>query len=237
MPRLKIIANIAAVAAAAPVTWGIRGLMRIGACGGNYTPDCPPEATPFVIGLMGGVGIIIGCAYLGGWLGLLAVFPAIGAGAVWYGLESSGGERAGAFVLAAFCFAIGAAPWFYFRFVRARSRRVNRLIDEGVAAIATVTAVEDTFVTVDNNPRVKLALRVEPQDGTAAFDGEKTITASRVDLPYVGRRYPAWFDREDRSTLILGFSLNDTKSPEVRRLFALARELDPGRPGADGQGG
>src|ERR1700683_115297 len=54
-----------------------------------------------------------------------------------------------------------------------------------IDAVAVITNVQDTGTTVNNNPRVKLALNVRPE-GAEAFDVTKKVTVSRVNLPRIG---------------------------------------------------
>lgn len=54
-----------------------------------------------------------------------------------------------------------------------------------IEAVAIVTNIQDTGTTINNNPRVKLTLNVQP-DGLAPFDVSKKVTVSRVNLPRVG---------------------------------------------------
>jgi hypothetical protein len=54
-----------------------------------------------------------------------------------------------------------------------------------IDAVAVITNIQDTGTTVNDNPRVKLALNVRPE-GAEAFDVTKKVTVSRVNLPRVG---------------------------------------------------
>jgi Short C-terminal domain len=54
-----------------------------------------------------------------------------------------------------------------------------------IEAVAIVTNIQDTGTTINNNPRVKLTLNVQPQ-GAEPFDVTKKVTVSRVNLPRVG---------------------------------------------------
>jgi|SRR5947209_6788608 len=54
-----------------------------------------------------------------------------------------------------------------------------------VEAVATVADIQDTGMTINDNPRVKLTLNVQP-DGAEAFQVTKKVTVSRVNLPRVG---------------------------------------------------
>ncbi len=40
----------------------------------------------------------------------------------------------------------------------------------------------------------ELAPRIEPLDGSPAFDAQRTTTVSRVQIPRQGDRYPVWYD-------------------------------------------
>src|SRR5690606_590832 len=68
-------------------------------------------------------------------------------------------------------------------------------------------------------PRSNSPLRIEPQDGSSSFEGRKTIVASRVDLPYEGKRYPVWYARDDRTSFLLATKVGPNDPPEVRRMF------------------
>jgi hypothetical protein len=54
-----------------------------------------------------------------------------------------------------------------------------------IEAVAIVTNIQDTGTTINNNPRVKLTLNVQPQ-GAEPFEVTKKVTVSRVNLPRVG---------------------------------------------------
>jgi hypothetical protein len=71
-------------------------------------------------------------------------------------------------------------------------------LESGTQALAVVTDVRDTGVTVNNNPRVKLTLQVQPE-GQAGFETTKTKTVSRVSIPSIGDRYYVRFSPDDPS--------------------------------------
>ena len=77
-------------------------------------------------------------------------------------------------------------------FGKGKKEKVQRLFETGAKGIGTVTHVQDTGMTINDNPRVKMIFRVEPLDGTPAFDLDKTATVSRVAIPRTGDRYPVW---------------------------------------------
>jgi hypothetical protein len=81
-----------------------------------------------------------------------------------------------------------------------KQQQVENLMATGVKAVGTITNVRDTGMTVNDNPRVKMTFQIAPLDGGAPFEGQKTKTVSRVQIPQVGQRYPVWFDAQDPST-------------------------------------
>jgi Short C-terminal domain len=80
-----------------------------------------------------------------------------------------------------------------------KQERVNNLMTSGGRGVGTLTNVRDTGMTINDNPRVKMTLRVEPLDGSAAFEAEKTSTVSRVRVPQIGNRYPVFYNLSDPS--------------------------------------
>ena len=82
----------------------------------------------------------------------------------------------------------------------AKKKRVLNLMENGARGVGTITGVRDTGTTINNNPRVRIDMRIEPLDGSAAFDGTKTATVSRVAIPQAGARHPVFYDPEDPST-------------------------------------
>src|SRR5262249_51374044 len=65
----------------------------------------------------------------------------------------------------------------------------------------------------------KMTFRVEPLDGSPAFDAEKTKTVSRVEIPRQGDRYPVWYDAEDPSQWAFAFVADDSGREMLRREF------------------
>ena len=82
---------------------------------------------------------------------------------------------------------------------KSKKKQAADLVETGLKGAGTVISVQDTGMTVNDNPRVKMVFRVEPLDGGAPFDAEKTRTVSRVEIPRQGDRYPVWYDAEDPS--------------------------------------
>jgi hypothetical protein len=76
----------------------------------------------------------------------------------------------------------------------------KKILSEGTQARAVVIDVQDTGVTINENPRVKLTLQVQPE-GQAPFQVTKKQTVSRVAIPRVGSEYLVRFDPSDPSNV------------------------------------
>lgn len=228
MSQRNTIAGLVGLAGCVAVAWGIHGMLLIGDCGGEGAPDCPPEATPYFLAMGLGIPAVIVSAIVGRTLAGFGVFPAVAVGALWAASDLTGGARTTALVLGGSFAAVTAGPLVVIPFLTRRRQRMLQLINDGRTAIGTVTAVADTGVTVNLNPRVRVTLRIEPEDGSAPFEGEKAFVASRVDLPRPGRRYPVWYDPADPSRFVILTKLDGTAPQHVRRLYekAVAESAD-----------
>jgi len=76
----------------------------------------------------------------------------------------------------------------------------KRILEQGTQATAVVVNVQDTGMTVNNNPRVKLTLQVQP-DGELPFQVEKKTTVSRVSIPSIGDQFIVRYDPNDKSNV------------------------------------
>lgn len=104
--------------------------------------------------------------------------------------------------------------------IRKRARNIERLMAEGTEAVGTVLSVGDTGVTINHNPQVRLRFRIEPVDGGAAFEAEKSVVVSRVGIPRPGDRFPVFFDPADPTDWIFGVGTPDaTAHPRLRGLW------------------
>ncbi len=112
---------------------------------------------------------------------------------------------------------------------RSKKAKAANLFETGTKAVGTITSVQDTGMTVNDNPRVKMTFRVEPLDGAAPFEAEKTSTVPRVAIPQAGQRYPIWFDPESRE---FAYATVDGGDEGRRQIVALFGEAF----GADGSG-
>ena len=81
---------------------------------------------------------------------------------------------------------------------KAASSEANRqrLLATGKPGQATVLEVHDTGITVNNNPRVRLKVRIEVA-GEAPIEATHAMMVSRVGVPRVGDVYDVRFDPKD----------------------------------------
>jgi hypothetical protein len=109
-------------------------------------------------------------------------------------------------------------------FGKGKREKAKDLFEHGSRGIGTIMQVQDTGMTVNDNPRIKMLFRIEPLDGSAPFDAEKTKTVSRVEIPRAGDRYPIWYDAADRDTFAYATVSNDEGRAQIRQLFGTAAE-------------
>jgi hypothetical protein len=107
---------------------------------------------------------------------------------------------------------------------KSKKKQAAELFESGAKGVGTVISVQDTGMTVNDNPRVKMIFRVEPLDGAPAFDAEKTRTVSRVEIPRQGDRYPVWYDTQDPGTWAYATIADDTGRETMRQLFGAAAD-------------
>jgi hypothetical protein len=103
---------------------------------------------------------------------------------------------------------------------KSKKKQAAELFESGAKGAGTVISVQDTGMTVNDNPRVKMVFRVEPLDGSPPFDAQKTTTVSRVEIPRQGDRYPVWYDAQDPTgTWAYATIADDNGRETMRQLF------------------
>jgi hypothetical protein len=103
---------------------------------------------------------------------------------------------------------------------KSKKKQAAELMESGLKGAGTVISVQDTGMTVNDNPRVKMVFRVEPLDGSPPFDAQKTRTVSRVEIPRQGDRYPIWYDAEDPTgTWAYATVADDSGRESLRQMF------------------
>jgi hypothetical protein len=177
------------------------------------------------------VGIIIATisVFFGGWaISFLGTFLAIGIGALLASQETDDGfigdfglQFGGIFVAVPLLLMLG---WFFlWRSGSAKQAMAENLVSTGARGIGTITTVSDTGMTINENPRVNITMRIEPEDRSPAFDAQKTVTVSRVSIPRAGDRFPVWYDRNDPTKWAYGTDMNPAQTPPaIQAMFQKA---------------
>ena len=89
----------------------------------------------------------------------------------------------------------------------------------GQKGVGTVINVQDTGTTMNDNPRVNMTFRIEPLDGSPAFEAHKKKVVSRVEIPRSGDRYPVWYDAQDPETWMYATIAAEEGRQQIRELF------------------
>jgi hypothetical protein len=211
-----------AVAGAAiiAVDWGLYHLVRTGSCasGGPYVSarPCPPGTGGHILALVGGIfaglfGIGLYAARGKGgrpsriglglimWCLLFVTIPLAIALAAFGPAHSpnSSGAQITAVILGAIFIPMGLAPLAFAGRGGKKRALAQELMATGRRCTGEVMSVEDTGMTINDNPRVKITVRAEPP-GEEPFTIEKTATVSRVSIPRRGDRCTVFYDPADR---------------------------------------
>lgn len=235
---------------------GLFHLVRTGNCGSSSTyisyRPCPPGTAGHILSLIGGIfgGLIgIGLYAARGKSGGTASTVGLGvimwsllfvtiAGSVAYaaygpGNKNSSGAKTTAVILGVIFVPMGLAPLPFALAGRRKSQQLVQLTAHGKQASGVITSVDDTGITVNDNPRVKITVRVEPP-GEAPFTIVKTSTVSRVRIPRVGDRCSVYYDPanpQESSAVTFaampGFAAAYAGVPQPAAPVAAAKAEDP----------
>jgi len=78
----------------------------------------------------------------------------------------------------------------------------NRLLKEGKEAPAIIDKIEDTRVTVNKDPKVRMFLKVKPK-GEDKFDATVEMVVSRVNIPRTGDKVTVYYNANDKKDIIV----------------------------------
>jgi membrane protein implicated in regulation of membrane protease activity len=225
--KLRIWGLIAGLAGAGLTGYSLFTLLASAGCAGTGAGSCAVPGFPLglVLGiLLATAGMIMG----GGFLIFAALFMAIGGAALAVGaLGLMPDMPSFPWLFGGMFFLCGLLPLFLGVVLRragaAKQAMAGELMRTGVKGIGTIVEVGDTGTTINNNPRIVIRMRIEPLDGSAPVERSKTATVSRVAVPRVGERYPAWFDRADPDKWMFGTDMDESAPAEVKEMFARAQ--------------
>ena len=175
--------------------------------------------------MIGGIILAVSSMIAGGILTFPGLFAGVGVGGIVAGMQTPDGD-AGLLVFGG-VFLAGALIPFVLMLLGIRRRvRLARLMTIGIPAIGTIRSIQDTGVTINDSPRVKVRVWIEPRDGSPPYQAFKTVTMRRVAPLMFGQRYPVLIGPTDRDKFALMFDLTDVDGlpPHVLELVALARE-------------
>ncbi|MET7396568.1 hypothetical protein ABZS66_24110 [Dactylosporangium sp. NPDC005572] len=205
--RVVIAAAIGFVASVAAGV-GTYGIVNLGDC--EATGNCRLSFSVVMVAFIGGSALAVIAVLAGGGLRLMGVlFTALAAGAIAAAVSGNelGWLLGGIFLLVGF--GIVAAAVHTRRVTREAGARMRAafagtretLTGPGLPAAGTVLSVSDTGTTVNDDPLAMLRLRVEPADGSAAFEAVATRLVSRLAAPRPGDRFAVEYDPADPTRL------------------------------------
>jgi hypothetical protein len=108
-----------------------------------------------------------------------------------------------------------------------RDQAIN-LVEHGSRGVGVVLSVQDTGMSVNDNPRIRMTFRIEPLDGSPPFEAGKTKVVSRVQIPRSGDRYPVWYDPADPEKWAYATVDNEQGRQSLRQMFGAAAETFTG---------
>jgi hypothetical protein len=114
-----------------------------------------------------------------------------------------------------------------------KKKKAAKLLETGAKGVGTIQRVQDTGMTVNDNPRVKISVSVEPLEGGPPVELQKTATVSRVDIPRAGDRHPVWYDPADLKNWVYVTPRDEAGQQSLRQAFGPAADSFVGMGGAN----
>lgn len=112
----------------------------------------------------------------------------------------------------------------------AKKEQAAALVASGRKARATILRIEPTGVIINHiNIQCRVTFRLQPLDGSPAFDQDKTIVIPQTHMPRIGDVWPSWYELTDPSIFVVG--MPDGAQQEqvpIFREFGIPHPLDPG---------
>ena len=204
----RTIATTVAIAGALALALSLAHMTGATGCGDLGQSACADGMGLAVLGLVVGLSAaILGTVLGGGLRTFIGMFAATGAGGLAGALHGDPEMRTfgivffGGFIaLAALLLVVAVA--FRRKAISVKTARAH-LLSTGEHGTATVTAVRDTGVTINEDPGVEITLQIEPDSGGGTFERTLRTIVSRVAVPRAGDRVRVVFDRSDASRVVL----------------------------------
>jgi hypothetical protein len=86
--------------------------------------------------------------------------------------------------------------------VGAGNEKREQLKKTGKKADAEITKIEDTQVTINKNPKIKITLQVKPE-GEEEFTAVISTVVSRVNIPRKGDNCVVYYDPKNKEDIII----------------------------------
>ena len=108
-----------------------------------------------------------------------------------------------------------------------KQAQAQRLMQTGSKARATILSIEPTGMIMNEiNIKCRVRFRLDPLDGSADFEGEKTFFINQTQMPRVGDVWPSWYDAADPSTFGVGQpNLGDPQTQQIFEEFGIPHPL------------
>lgn len=207
---------------------GLYHVVRTGSCGSDGTyiaiRPCPPGTGGHILSIIGGVFLgLFGVALYatrgsggrpggfgasaGGTIGLgavmwsllfLTIVLSVCVAAFGPAANDSDGSKTVAIGLAVIFVPMGLAPLPFALMAGRKRGKLVGLAEQGKRCSGVVLHVEDTGMTINDNPHVKITVRAEPP-GEPPFTVVKKATVSRVKIPREGDRVVVFYDPANRT--------------------------------------
>lgn len=101
---------------------------------------------------------------------------------------------------------------------KAKREQAANLVATGHKGRATILAIQPTGMVVNNiNIQCRIHFQIQPLQGGAPFNGEKTTLIPQTSMPRIGDVWPCWYDPMDRTQFAVGQA--NAITPEQVALF------------------
>jgi len=200
--------------------WGLYHVVRTGSCGahddGTIDPPCPPGTGVHILAIVFGAFVALGGIAVWATRGKSGRPSRVPLGMIMWSLTfltipaalavasfgpahnpDNTGAQLTTIILGAIFVPMGLAPLPFALGMNRKRQLAAQLVASGKRCPGEVLSVEDTNVTINDNPRVRITVRAEPP-GEAPFTIVKTATVSRVAIPRAGDRCTVFYDPADR---------------------------------------